>query len=69
MTFMIMLFTTVVLVSGAAVTQALSSSLTKWSPLAQVITKCTVPNTAALTFDDGPLYYIRVRALFHFCVH
>ncbi|GLB40766.1 putative carbohydrate esterase family 4 protein [Lyophyllum shimeji] len=26
--------------------------------LAQVITKCTVPNTAALTFDDGPYVYL-----------
>jgi len=26
--------------------------------LAQVITSCTVPGTAALTFDDGPYYYI-----------
>ncbi|KAF8683313.1 Polysaccharide deacetylase [Rhizoctonia solani] len=25
--------------------------------LAQVITKCTVPNTVALTFDDGPYLY------------
>ncbi|CAE6412646.1 unnamed protein product [Rhizoctonia solani] len=25
---------------------------------AQVITKCTVPNTVALTFDDGPYSYI-----------
>jgi len=24
----------------------------------QVLTSCTVPNTAALTFDDGPYYYI-----------
>lgn len=32
------------------------------TPLAQVITKCTVPNTAALTFDDGPYQYIQVRA-------
>ena len=31
--------------------------------LAQVITKCTVPNTAALTFDDGPYKYIEVCAL------
>jgi len=30
--------------------------------LAQVITKCTVPNTAALTFDDGPYSYIQVCA-------
>ncbi|KAF9562580.1 chitin deacetylase [Agrocybe pediades] len=29
----------------------------KRSP-AQVITKCTVPNTAALTFDDGPYVYL-----------
>jgi hypothetical protein len=29
--------------------------------LAQVITKCTVPKTAALTFDDGPYEYIQVR--------
>lgn len=27
--------------------------------LAKVITKCTVPHTAALTFDDGPYEYIR----------
>ncbi|KAJ2915373.1 hypothetical protein MD484_g5036, partial [Candolleomyces efflorescens] len=26
---------------------------------AQVITKCTVPNTAALTFDDGPYWFMR----------
>ncbi|CAE6462205.1 unnamed protein product [Rhizoctonia solani] len=26
--------------------------------LAQVITKCTVPNTVALTFDDGPHVYM-----------
>jgi peptidoglycan/xylan/chitin deacetylase (PgdA/CDA1 family) len=30
---------------------------TKRAP-AQVITKCTVPNTAALTFDDGPHVYL-----------
>ncbi|KIM86202.1 carbohydrate esterase family 4 protein [Piloderma croceum F 1598] len=28
------------------------------TPLAQVITKCTVPNNVALTFDDGPEEYI-----------
>lgn len=33
------------------------------TPLAQVITKCTVPNTVALTFDDGPEEYIYV------CIH
>ncbi|KAG6845255.1 hypothetical protein H0H87_011990 [Tephrocybe sp. NHM501043] len=26
---------------------------------AQVITKCTVPNTTALTFDDGPYQYLQ----------
>ncbi|KAF9463893.1 carbohydrate esterase family 4 protein [Collybia nuda] len=26
---------------------------------AQVITKCSLPNTAALTFDDGPYIYMR----------
>ncbi|KAF8756196.1 Polysaccharide deacetylase [Rhizoctonia solani] len=30
--------------------------LTRAAP--QVITKCTVPNTVALTFDDGPYQYI-----------
>jgi len=25
---------------------------------AQVVTSCTVPNTAALTFDDGPYWYL-----------
>jgi hypothetical protein len=45
----------------------LSMLLTRASPAnftkraAQVITKCTVPNTAALTFDDGPYQYIQVR--------
>jgi len=27
--------------------------------LAQVVFSCTVPNTAALTFDDGPFFYLR----------
>jgi hypothetical protein len=31
------------------------------APLAQIITSCTVPNTAALTFDDGPYIYLTVR--------
>ena len=29
--------------------------------VAGVVTKCTVPGTAALTFDDGPYDYIQVR--------
>ena len=32
--------------------------------LAQVIYSCTVPNTVALTFDDGPFFYLRVRVFF-----
>jgi hypothetical protein len=60
--------TIVVLVSSAMV-QALPASLTQRAPLAQVITRCTVPNTAALTFDDGPFSYIRVRTMFNLCVH
>ena len=33
------------------------------TPLAQLITKCEVPNTVALTFDDGPEQYIYVCAI------
>jgi hypothetical protein len=35
--------------------------------LAQVITECTVPDTAALTFDDGPFDYINVRSSCAYC--
>jgi len=35
-----------------------NSTLVPRQALAQVITRCTVPNTAALTFDDGPYVYI-----------
>jgi hypothetical protein len=51
----------------AAISSALlaSASPAQYRPrappsLAQVIGKCTVPNTAALTFDDGPYMYIQV---------
>lgn len=40
--------------------------------LAGVITSCTVPNTAALTFDDGPYQYLYVcprSILIHFVSH
>jgi hypothetical protein len=33
-------------------------------PPAQVITSCSVPDTAALTFDDGPYIYLTVRTSF-----
>ncbi|KAH0584793.1 hypothetical protein H2248_008073 [Termitomyces sp. 'cryptogamus'] len=45
----------------ATVCLALSAAATPYkrqAPLAQVITRCTVPNTAALTFDDGPWVYL-----------
>jgi peptidoglycan/xylan/chitin deacetylase (PgdA/CDA1 family) len=35
-----------------------ASPTEKRQSLAQVITKCTKPNTVALTFDDGPWYYL-----------
>lgn len=35
-----------------------SEVLARSTPLAQVITSCTVAGTAALTFDDGPEEYI-----------
>jgi hypothetical protein len=33
---------------------AIPANLTERRSLAQVITRCTKPNTVALTFDDGP---------------
>jgi len=56
---MLFKISTVVILVSSAMVQALPASLTQRAPLAQVITKCTVPNTAALTFDDGPFSYIR----------
>ncbi|KAL2861826.1 hypothetical protein BJX68DRAFT_260628 [Aspergillus pseudodeflectus] len=49
-------------ISGLLCTAALFSSalalpLAKRVPTGQVITHCTVPNTIALTFDDGPSQY------------
>jgi len=45
--------------SSALLGHAHPSHLTQRSaPLAQVITKCSVANTAAITFDDGPYEYI-----------
>ncbi|KAF8150174.1 chitin deacetylase [Crassisporium funariophilum] len=42
---------------AAGFVSAAPSQLATRAP-AQVITKCTVPNTAALTFDDGPYVYL-----------
>lgn len=44
-------------VSGAPNHLVPTPALSKRAP-AQVITKCTVPKTAALTFDDGPYVYL-----------
>jgi hypothetical protein len=63
------LSTAVALITSTALVQAFPANLTERAPLAQVITKCTVPNTAALTFDDGPYSYIYVRAMSYFCFH
>ncbi|KAF8896035.1 carbohydrate esterase family 4 protein [Infundibulicybe gibba] len=37
---------------------AFANPVEKRQALAQVITRCTQPNTAALTFDDGPWVYL-----------
>ncbi|CAE6399164.1 unnamed protein product [Rhizoctonia solani] len=42
---------------AGALAAPLNSTLTTRAA-AQVITKCTVPNTVAITFDDGPYEYI-----------
>ncbi|KZP17885.1 carbohydrate esterase family 4 protein [Athelia psychrophila] len=47
-----------VLLVSASPTPDFNEELTRATPLAQVITSCTVPGTAALTFDDGPYEYI-----------
>jgi len=47
--------TTAFLLSSAILAHAFPLTQQRAAPpLAQVITKCTTPNTAALTFDDGP---------------
>jgi hypothetical protein len=55
-------FAAVAIFSSAILVDALPATLTRRAPL-DVITHCTVNNTAALTFDDGPFNYIMVRAL------
>ena len=54
-------FALAALISSAFLVRASPANVTELSASAQVITKCTVPHTAALTFDDGPYDYIRVR--------
>ena len=61
-------FTALALFSSTVVVKALPAAtldeiaeLTgRATPLTQVITQCTVPNTVALTFDDGPYLYLNV---------
>jgi hypothetical protein len=57
--------TVAAVLSSALLARASPTNLTAAGSesLAQVITKCTVPKTAAFTFDDGPYEYIQVRAL------
>jgi len=43
--------------SAALLVHAIPANLTERQSLARVITRCTAPNTAALTFDDGPYLY------------
>jgi peptidoglycan/xylan/chitin deacetylase (PgdA/CDA1 family) len=50
-TILLVLFST-------ATVLGLPGSLTERAPLPQVITQCTVPKTAAITFDDGPYAYL-----------
>jgi peptidoglycan/xylan/chitin deacetylase (PgdA/CDA1 family) len=45
------------LCAAALFSSALASPLVRRVPTGQVITHCTVPNTIALTFDDGPSQY------------
>ncbi|KAF9001487.1 carbohydrate esterase family 4 protein [Cyathus striatus] len=51
-----MLFLSALTASLAAL--AIGSPVEERQTLARVITSCTTPNTAALTFDDGPWVYL-----------
>jgi peptidoglycan/xylan/chitin deacetylase (PgdA/CDA1 family) len=46
------------LLSAVLAVEAVPANLTERQSLAQVITRCTKPNTVALTFDDGPYVYL-----------
>ncbi|KAF5374534.1 hypothetical protein D9615_009076 [Tricholomella constricta] len=47
-----------VFIAACLALAASASPAQKRQQLAQVITQCTVPNTVALTFDDGPWLYL-----------
>lgn len=53
------MFKSLVLIALAAISpSALSAPIVSRDiPIGQVITRCTTPNTIALTFDDGPSSY------------
>ncbi|KAF5374529.1 hypothetical protein D9615_009071 [Tricholomella constricta] len=53
-----MFFKAAVFVTACLALAASASPAQKRQQLAQVITQCTVPNTVALTFDDGPWVYL-----------
>ncbi|KAJ2928729.1 hypothetical protein H1R20_g8370, partial [Candolleomyces eurysporus] len=56
-----LLLSVITLVSSAPTTGSENATIVELDPRApaQVITKCTVPNTVALTFDDGPYWFMR----------
>jgi len=54
-----MLFILAAAISSFLTVQALPADLIARQDLAQVITSCVQPQTAALTFDDGPYSYIK----------
>ncbi|KAF8072280.1 carbohydrate esterase family 4 protein [Lyophyllum atratum] len=51
------MFASAIFTLGLVILATASPAKPKRAP-AQVITRCTVPNTAALTFDDGPWIYL-----------
>ncbi|KAG6917729.1 hypothetical protein DXG01_001380 [Tephrocybe rancida] len=52
------MFTKGSIFATACLALAVAAVPQKRQALAQVISKCTVPNTVALTFDDGPWVYL-----------
>jgi peptidoglycan/xylan/chitin deacetylase (PgdA/CDA1 family) len=53
-----MKFASIVFTACLAILSSATPTPEKRQSLAQVITRCTVPNHVALTFDDGPYYYL-----------
>ncbi|EAU83363.2 hypothetical protein CC1G_09057 [Coprinopsis cinerea okayama7 len=57
MRFLPLLYSSLAAVLSLSVGNAHAATIAKRAP-AQVFRKCTVSNTVALTFDDGPFYYL-----------